>query len=102
MKLLSLLLLLLQPAPPTVMVTPEGQALRVEWSAGEVVCPWLEWGSVRVYAGGDEPCRASGTALVTVVPDAPARVVLRTAEGREVAGVGVEWTAILPLVVVAP
>lgn len=84
---------------PTVGAAWERGGLRVTWHSGTVVCPWLEFSVVRVYAGGDEPCRASGSALVTVVPDAPARVVLRTAEGREVAGAGVEWTTILPLVI---
>lgn len=97
-RLLAILALLLQPTEPTLTVTHEGQALRVTWSAPEPVCPWLEWGSLRAYAGGALPCRASGSALVTLVPDVGARVVLRRADGSEVAAAGVEYVAILPLI----
>lgn len=84
---------------PTVRAQAQAGGIRVEWSAGVVVCPWLEWGGVRAYAGGALPCRAAGAALVTVWPDSPARVVLRDEGGVEVAGVDVGYTMILPLVV---
>lgn len=99
-SLILALALLLQPTPPptlTVQATPAG--LRVTWSAAEPVCPWLESGAVQAYAGGAAPCRASGSALVTLIPDTGARVVLRRADGSEVAGVGVEWRVVLPIVV---
>ena len=90
-------LLLQEPPTLTATLTPSGVA--VTWSAPEPVCPWLESGAVRLYAGGAAPCRASGIALLGYVPDLPARVVLRTPEGREVAGVGVGYTQRLPVVV---
>lgn len=93
-------LALLQPTPPTTLTaTPEPGGLRVVWAASEPVCPWLESGAVKLYAGGALPCRASGSALLSYVPDVGARVVLRTAEGVEVAGVGVGWRVVLPIVV---
>lgn len=92
------LALLLQPAPPTVSAALTPQGVVVTWSAPEPVCPWLESGAVRAYAGGALPCRASGAAVVGLVPDLPARVVLRTPGGEEVVGVGVGYFSILPLV----
>lgn len=83
----------------SAQITPRGVA--VQWSAPEPVCPWLESGAVRLYAGGALPCRASGSALLGYVPDLPARVVLRTPEGAEVAGVEVRsgFRVVLVLVV---
>ena len=90
-----------QPTGATLTATLTPQGVAVTWSAPEPVCPWLESGAVRAYAGGAAPCRASGAALVSLVPDLPARVVLRTPEGREVAGADVVsgYQMILPLVV---
>lgn len=100
-RLPLLLALLLQPTPPAVTATLTPHGVRVTWSAGETVCPWLESGSVRALATGGAGCRASGSALLTLVPDLPARVVLRTPGGVEVAGVDVArgYVMALPVVV---
>lgn len=95
---LLLLALLLQPAPPAVTATLTPHGVAVTWSVGEVVCPWLESGSVRALATGGAGCRASGSALLTLVPDLPARVVLRRSDGTEVAGVEVGYRVVLPVI----
>lgn len=87
---------------PTVRAQASARGVAVQWSAGEPVCPWLESGAVRLYAGGAAPCRASGAALLGYVPDLPARVVLRDEGGVEVAGVDVGWRVVLPIVVAKP
>lgn len=100
-RLPLLLALLLQPTPPSLTATLTPDGVVTTWSAGEVVCPWLESGAVRLYAGGALPCRASGSALLTYVPDVPARLVLRRPDGSEVAGVDVTrgYVMALPVVV---
>jgi hypothetical protein len=87
-----------QPAPPTLSATLTPSGVVVLWSASEVVCPWLEYGSVQAYAGGVEPCRASGAALLGYVPDLPARLVLRRPDGSEVTGVELGYFQRLPIV----
>lgn len=98
---LLILALLLQPTPPSLTATLTPSGVAVTWSASETVCPWLESGAVTLYAGGALPCRAAGSALLSYVPDVPARLVLRRPDGSEVAGVDLGYRAILP-VVVAP
>jgi len=88
-----------QPTPQTLTATLTPSGVVVTWSAAEPVCPWLESGAVRLYAGGAAPCRASGIALLGYVPDAGARVVLRDAGGVEVASANIGYTAILPMIV---
>lgn len=99
MRWLILLALLLQPAEPTLTATLTPNGVVTTWAAGETVCPWLESGVVKLYAGGALPCRAAGSALLSYVPDVPARLVLRTPGGVEVAGVDLGYRVILPVVV---
>jgi len=101
MRWLVLIALLLQPTEPTVTATLTPSGVVVTWSASETVCPWLEFGAVRALATGGTGCRASGSALTSLVPDLPADVVLRDEGGREVARVGVKsgYRVILPVVV---
>lgn len=96
---LLLILAFLQLAPPTITATLTPQGVVVLWSADRVVCPWLEYGTVQAYAGGAQPCRAAGSALVTLVPDLPARVVLRTEDGQEVAAASVGYRLGLPIII---
>lgn len=88
-----------QSVPGVLTATHTPHGIHVVWAASEPVCPWLESGAVKLYAGGALPCRASGGALVGYVPDAGARVVLRDAGGVEVASVALGWRVVLPVVV---
>lgn len=87
-----------QSTTSTLQVVQGAQGIRVTWSSPTVVCPWLEYGAVQAYAGGAGPCRASGSALVTLIPDLPARLVLRRPDKSEVAAADVGYRVVLPWV----
>ncbi len=86
------------PAPSLAVAWEHGR-VRVTWQAAAPVCPWLIDGRA-YYAGGDQPCRSSGSALLAWVPGPGAAVELRDPGGAVLARVAVppRYVRALPLV----
>lgn len=90
---------LLYQSQVTAMQTQSGIA--VTWYSDVVVCPWIEIGSVKIYAGGAKPCAKSGNTLVTYIPDDNAVVSLRDENGMLLAQTDVikGYRVILPIII---